>query len=40
MVVTSQVKNLKTGDITELECNGLFFAIGHDAASAVRGFPI
>jgi thioredoxin reductase (NADPH) len=28
-----KVKNVKTGDITDLEINGLFFAIGHEPAS-------
>ncbi|KAG1671464.1 hypothetical protein FOA52_003122 [Chlamydomonas sp. UWO 241] len=31
------VKNIKTGDITEIECNGLFFAIGHEPASKFLG---
>lgn len=28
-----KVKNLKTGEITDVEVNGLFFAIGHEPAS-------
>lgn len=28
-----KVKNLKTEEITEIECSGLFFAIGHEPAS-------
>ena len=28
-----RIRNLRTGDITELECSGLFFAIGHEPAS-------
>ena len=29
-----KVKNLKTGQITQVPANGLFFAIGHDPATA------
>lgn len=33
-----KIKNLKTDEITELQVNGLFYAIGHDPATAlVRG---
>ena len=32
-----RVKNLKTEEITELECSGLFFAIGHEPASKFLG---
>ena len=28
-----RVKNVQTGAVTEIECNGLFFAIGHEPAS-------
>lgn len=28
-----RIRNLRTGDVTELECSGLFFAIGHEPAS-------
>ena len=32
------VKNLKTGEVKDLQINGLFYAIGHDPATAlVRG---
>jgi thioredoxin reductase (NADPH) len=32
-----QVKNLKTGIVTDLEVSGLFFAIGHEPASKFLG---
>eukprot|EP00195_Chlamydomonas_chlamydogama_P010561 CAMPEP_0202900960 /NCGR_PEP_ID=MMETSP1392-20130828/12390_1 /ASSEMBLY_ACC=CAM_ASM_000868 /TAXON_ID=225041 /ORGANISM="Chlamydomonas chlamydogama, Strain SAG 11-48b" /LENGTH=340 /DNA_ID=CAMNT_0049587429 /DNA_START=161 /DNA_END=1183 /DNA_ORIENTATION=+ len=32
-----KVQNLKTGDITDLQVNGLFFAIGHQPATAFLG---
>ena len=28
-----RVKNVKTGEVTEYEANGLFFAIGHEPAT-------
>ena len=28
-----KVKNVKTGEVTEYEANGLFFAIGHEPAT-------
>lgn len=29
----AQVRNVQTGEITDLQVNGLFFAIGHEPAT-------